>query len=107
MRAFLALGAAVICTLGRWAAAHPTCLYDSRPPDTETIHTFCPTEEDGACCNVLEEAAVLSWYNNQTVVTDVCAEYYKQVRLTFFAGDTAFGARDQQLNILVPRFNVP
>lgn len=85
MHGFLAIAAAATYTFGKWATAHPLCYYDARPTDPEMILSFCPEQEDGACCNEFEEAEVMNWYYNETIVTDDCADYFKQVRFMLFS----------------------
>lgn len=81
MQALYAIGAALICIVGRPAAAHPLCYYDAKPTDPDMVMIFCPPQEDGACCNELEEMASITLYNEAatTTLTDECAELYRQV----------------------------
>lgn len=85
MRAFLLLGATVISSLGRLAIAHPLCYYDDKPTDPDMDLQFCPEQEDGACCNDLEEAAAIAVYNAAAsdALTGDCATYYRQVCIIF------------------------
>lgn len=79
MRDLLVLGASFVCLLGRQVLAHPTCFYDSRPPDPDEILEFCPESEDGACCNDAEEAAAIAVFQEAGELSDDCAVYYRQV----------------------------
>lgn len=79
MRGLLVLGVAVLCTLGNRVRAHPLCHYDARPPDPDMFLLFCPEQEDGACCNEIEEAEVITWYNEEVITTDACGEYFREV----------------------------
>lgn len=68
--------------LGQQAAAHPLCFYEGRATNTEIEMTFCPQQEEGACCNELEERFSFDLYHNASAneLTGDCATYYKEVR---------------------------
>lgn len=78
------LGATIICYISRLTQAHPTCYYDSRPPDPDGVLAFCPQSADGACCNDVEETTSIELYNSVAdgITTDDCAAYYRQVGRT-------------------------
>lgn len=80
MRDLIVFGAAVLCALSWQAVSHPLCYYDARPTDPEMFMVFCPEQEEGACCNEFEEAEVITWYNNETLTTTDCEDYFRQVR---------------------------
>lgn len=78
------LGAATVglIFLGRQAAAHPLCFYGDRATNTEIEMTFCPQQDEGACCNEQEERFSFDMYHNASTqeLTGDCATYYKEVR---------------------------
>lgn len=71
------LGAVLVCSV----KAHPLCYYDDRPTDYDLVMTFCPEQQDGACCNPTEEAALQALYNSAGILSSTCAKYYKQVNM--------------------------
>lgn len=83
MRSLHVLGLAVVSSVAWQASSHPLCYYDDKPTDPEMVLSFCPAQDDGACCNDLEEAAAESAYNlaGANPLTGDCATLYLEVRL--------------------------
>lgn len=83
MRAFVFLGAAVFHSIVWQVNAHPLCYYDDKPTDPDQELLFCPEQNDGACCNDVEELAAITEYQrvnpNGTALSSECAAFYRQV----------------------------
>eukprot|EP00903_Cladosiphon_okamuranus_P010393 g9831.t1 len=59
-------------------AGHPLC-YDDTPTNLEMELTFCDAQDDGACCNAVDEAEIETRFLEAGDIGDDCAVFYKQV----------------------------
>lgn len=113
MRVFLLLGAVALNSLVRQGTAHPLCYYDDKPTDPDQDLIFCPAQEEGACCNDLEETISIMWYQaafpEGSTATEECKDYYKQVSfvarivgglITFHGGQIMLNMLEHVLLIL-------
>lgn len=93
------------------AAAHPLCYFDSRPTDPDEVLVFCPDQEDGACCNDVEEDEVISLFLAAgSLLSTECSDYYKQVRAayTILVRQVArYSSSPTDLLVLLQGFNLP
>lgn len=83
MRTSLVLGALALNALVRQGVAHPLCYYDAKPTDPDQVLVFCQPQEEGSCCNDLEEIISITWYQEffpeGSDATEECKNLYKQV----------------------------
>lgn len=73
--------------LATWVSGHPLCFFDERPTDYDEVLTFCPAAQAGACCNDLEEAAVVARFDAVGALTGDCIDLYTQVKYSSTAYD--------------------
>lgn len=59
-------------------AGHPLC-YDDTPTNLEMDLTFCPEQQDGACCTAMDEAELETRFLEAGDLSTECSDYYTQV----------------------------